>query len=282
VKGLSISLLILIILYVLFILSFGGYGKKTATFGLPGSKNKSFFFAHRALSLYYPESSIEAVKAAKQRGLDGVELDIMKDRNGELIVFHDQEDCQRLLGFTGRIDTMTLAEIKKYPLIFGEKIKSSSHVMSLDELAESGYKDSLLFYFDMKLTDLKTADDMISFIKKNKIEKNCLVANSSFSFVFYIEYKSPEINTVLEGFDAGKEWTYYLMPKSLKPDFFSGFSWNLDQSHVNWLKKNDLLDSRIVYGVGLENLPVMQSYGLKNLILDYDTLMEPLIRSHKI
>jgi glycerophosphoryl diester phosphodiesterase len=274
-KVLLYTLLIVAGIYLTFMFAFGGYGKKPITLTMPTNNNGHIFFAHRAMSGYYPESSLSAVKGAKDEGLNGVELDIQKDRNGELIIFHD-ESCERLLGFKGLIDTMTLAEIKKYPLIFQEKVKSDSYVISVKELLDN-YSNKLLFYFDMKLTDFKTADDMVKLIRHYGIEKSCIVANSDFPFVFYIEHTYPEITTVLEGFDAGKEWTYYLMPKNLKPDFFSGFSWNLDAAHVAWLKKHDLVDRRIVYGVGIDNIKTMLNYGLKHLIVDYDTAMRHVV-----
>lgn len=268
-KVLLYSVVIIALIYFVFIFSFGGYGKKPLTLNQPKNSTGRLLFAHRGLSGYYPESSMASVQAAKDIGFDGVELDIQKNGEGELIIFHD-ETCERLLGIKGTIDTMTMAEIKKYPLIFQEKTKSNSYVISVKELLDI-YKDSLFFYFDMKLKDFETADDLVKLIKQYGIEKSCIVANSDFPFIFYIEHTYPDISTVLEGFDAGKEWTYYLMPKSLKPDFYSGFSWNVTQEHVDWLKKNDLLNTRIAYGVGVDNIKTMVDYGLTNLIIDYDT-----------
>ncbi|MCW3085382.1 MAG: hypothetical protein JWP12_2748 [Bacteroidetes bacterium] len=80
--------------------------------------------------------------------------------------------------------------------------------------------------------------------------------------------------TVLEGFNAGKEWMYYFIPKNLKPDFLSGFYSATNEAHVNWLKENDLLDSKIAYGVDLKNYKAVLKSGFKNILIDYDSLME--------
>lgn len=256
-------------IYFILMFAFGGYGKRPVTLLLPKTKDSTLLFAHRGLSVYYPESSMEAMQGAKKQGFNGVEVDIEKDRNGELIVFHDK-DCMRLLGIKGNIDTMSTEQLKAQPLIYREEKLSTSYMMTLKELLDN-YGNDFIFYFDMKLTDFETADDIAKVIEEYDLEKNCIVANSDFPFIFYMEHNYPEITTVLEGFDAGKEWTYYLMPKHFKPDYFSGFSWNINSRHVAWLKRNDLLDARIVYGVGNDNFKTMLDYGFKNLIIDYDS-----------
>src|SRR3954466_1626272 len=85
--------IVIIVLYVALMFTFGGYGKKPANLSRPKTGNGLTLFAHRALSLYYPESSMLAVQGAKRKGFSGVELDIQKDGDGELIIFHD-EDCE--------------------------------------------------------------------------------------------------------------------------------------------------------------------------------------------
>ena len=263
----------ILIIYFTFIFAFGGYGKKDITFHMPVSAdNEGIFFAHRGVSLYYPENSLLSMQQAKDKGFLGVEIDIRKDKDGELIVFHD-DFCDRLLGIKGRVDTMTSAEIKKYPLLFNElKFDTNVYMMTVKELLDA-YGDDFYFYFDMKLTDFETADDMVEIIKAYHLDKRCIIANSDAPFVFYIENKYPEMTTALEGFDSGKEWTYYLMPKELKPDFFSSFYWNIDTAHVNWLKENDLLDYRISYGMIANDIKPTLGLGLKHLIVDYDSTM---------
>jgi len=135
------------------------------------------------------------------------------------------------------------------------------------------HSKDFLFYFDMKLTDFKTAEDMVDLIKEYGIEKNSIIANSDILFVFYLENKHREISTALEGFDTGKEWTYYLMPRKLKPDFYSSFYWNIDADHVEWLKDHKLMDQRIAYGMVPPDIKPMKDLGITNMIVDYDSTM---------
>jgi len=170
--------------YLLVMFSFGGYGKKDFRTNLvKGCTDSSLFFAHRGLSRYYPENTRLAMEMAKDAGFKAVEVDIERDKNGNLIVFHDNS-CQRLLGFPGDIDTMSAKELSRYPMLFNEvKYDSAVYMMTLKELLTNHHED-LIFYLDMKRSELEVADDLVSLIKSCGAEKECIVANSDITFIF--------------------------------------------------------------------------------------------------
>ncbi len=58
---------------------------------------KPLLFAHRGLSSRYPENSLAAFKAARDRGIPGIELDVHLTADGRLAVFHD-DDTGRIPG----------------------------------------------------------------------------------------------------------------------------------------------------------------------------------------
>ena len=51
--------------------------------------------AHRGASYKAPESTLPAVKAALESGIDYIELDVQRTKDGELVIFHDT-NLQRL------------------------------------------------------------------------------------------------------------------------------------------------------------------------------------------
>ena len=57
-----------------------------------------------------PENSLAAFRAAIDGGY-AIEIDIHLTADGEVVVFHD-DDLQRMCGVSGRVEDMTLAEIK--------------------------------------------------------------------------------------------------------------------------------------------------------------------------
>jgi glycerophosphoryl diester phosphodiesterase len=261
---------VLILIYLAFMMIGGGFGKKPLDIKEMNGDNSPFLFAHRGISAYYPENTRESIEAAKMQGFKGLEIDIRKSSDNEFILFHD-EDCSRLLGISSKICDLSTAQIKEHRLIFNNT-QSGSTVITLKEMLDE-YKDDFIFYFDMKLKGFDDADDLVSIIQSYGIARSSIIASTSGLIIFYIENKYPEINSALEGFNSGKEWIYCLFPKKFKPDFLSSFAGKVDEGHISWLKKRDLLSSKIVYDVDKGNYDKVVKLGLKNLIMDYDSTM---------
>jgi len=66
---------------------------------------------HRGAPEAAPENTIPSFLAALELGADGVELDIVKTADGELVVIHDFE-VDRVTDGTGDVREMTLEEVK--------------------------------------------------------------------------------------------------------------------------------------------------------------------------
>ena len=70
-------------------------------------------FAHRGYSGKYPENTILAFKKALDIGVDGIELDVHKTKDGKLVVIHD-ENIKRTFDGEGLIKDYTLKELQDY------------------------------------------------------------------------------------------------------------------------------------------------------------------------
>ncbi len=236
-------------------------------------------FAHRGITVRYPENSQESLGEAKRLGFRAVEFDLRKSADGEFILFHDS-DCRRMLGLNEPIKKIPVTGLKYYPLLMNGK-KTSCFVPTLTDVFDR-YSHDFIFYLDMKLSGFRDADQIVEIIHRYGIESTCVVASADLLFVFYIKYRHPGILTALEGYNAGKEWTYNLIPEDLKPDFLSGFLSRVDENHIRWLKRKELLSNRIVYGVDSSNYLSAREMGLQNLILDYDTVSQVFGKSKRI
>jgi glycerophosphoryl diester phosphodiesterase len=273
VKKLTISfgliiliIFLLIIAYFGFVFAGGGFGKKPLILNKITNQNSLFLFAHRGIAAEFPENSRGAIEQAKIKGFKGLEVDIRKSSDNEFILFHDA-DCSRLLGIDSMINSLSTSQLKEHPLLFNNK-QSGSYVITLKEMLDE-YRDDFFIYFDMKLKSFNDIDELVYMIETYDISRSSVVASTSAAVVFYIEYHYPVINTALEGFNPGKEWMYFFMPKNLKPDFLSGFASKVNDKHIEWLKKKDLMGGRIVYGVDSTNYQALVDLGLKNMIIDY-------------
>ncbi len=68
--------------------------------------------AHRGFSGKYPENTILSFQKALELGVDAIELDVQLSRDGEVVIFHD-EDLLRTTGEQGLLQDYTLHELHK-------------------------------------------------------------------------------------------------------------------------------------------------------------------------
>ncbi len=68
--------------------------------------------AHRGVSLHVPENTISAFQLAVKLGVDGIELDVQRTRDGVLVICHDQS-VDRTTNGHGQIHELTWKEISR-------------------------------------------------------------------------------------------------------------------------------------------------------------------------
>ncbi len=266
-KRILLILLTLILVSIIIVLLIGGgMGRRPErnVFNL----SQTNYIAHRGLYNYFAENSFEGYENCRLMGFKAIETDIRVSKDNHLIVFHD-DSTQRLLGVNSTVDEFTLDELEESHLFFQGQ-ETINKVMSLNNFLSSFQKDFVI-YLDNKVNKKWVADSLLSQITNRNAQGSVIVASSNLLFLSYIKFKNPDIFTALEGFNAGKEWIYSLIPKNFKPDYYSSFISKIDDKHLEFLKENQLLDHKIVYGVDSENLNYTLHSGLRNMILDFDS-----------
>ena len=129
------------------------------------------------------------------------------------------------------------SEIKAKTIIHNNEI-SEQYVLSLDELLRLSSNFQNL-YLDFKTTNKTIADSLLVLMEKYQAYERLLIADANILFLAYLKHKMPQIKTVLEGFNKGKEWTYYLIPSFLKPDYFASFFTEVDDKHLQFLNEQN-------------------------------------------
>ncbi len=76
-------------------------------------EHKTLVWAHRGASAYAPENTLAAFRLAEEMGADGVELDVQRTKDGELVVIHD-EKIDRVSEGHGYVKDMTLSELRRF------------------------------------------------------------------------------------------------------------------------------------------------------------------------
>ena len=107
-------------------------------------------FAHRGSSGIYPENTMKAFKEAYKSGCDGIELDVQRTKDGELVVIHD-ETVNRTTNGKGKVALMTLKEIRALNASYNKK-RWFTHpkIPTLDEVFEWLQKNELICNVELK------------------------------------------------------------------------------------------------------------------------------------
>lgn len=106
---------------------------------------------HRGAKAYEPENTILSFKRALELGVNAIELDVRRTKDGEIVVIHDAE-VDRTTNGKGLVSDLTLSEIKKLSTDKGEKIPTLEEALNflnrkvkiLIEVKEVGIEEKVL------------------------------------------------------------------------------------------------------------------------------------------
>jgi glycerophosphoryl diester phosphodiesterase len=84
--------------------------------------------AHRGASIHAPENTLAAFQLALEQQADGIELDAMLSKDGQVVVIHD-DTVDRTTDGSGRVKDLTLAELQALDAGNGEPIPTLQHVL---------------------------------------------------------------------------------------------------------------------------------------------------------
>jgi glycerophosphoryl diester phosphodiesterase len=85
---------------------------------------------HRGAAGHAPENTVAAIRKGIALGVDFVEIDVRRTSNGGLVVLHD-ETVNRTTNGKGRVDRLSLQEVKKFNAGNGEHIPTLEEVLKV-------------------------------------------------------------------------------------------------------------------------------------------------------
>lgn len=120
---------------------------------------------HRGAKAYEPENTILSFKRALELGVNAVELDVRRTKDGEIVVIHDAE-VDRTTNGKGLVSDLTLKEIKELSTEKGEKIPT------LDEaLAFLNRKVKVL----IEIKEVGIEEKVLEIVKSRGLEDNVII-----------------------------------------------------------------------------------------------------------
>lgn len=129
-----------------------------------------FVIAHRADWRGAPENSVQGIENAIRMGVDMVEVDIQRTRDGHFIVMHDRTLDRTSTG-KGRIADYTLAELGQFRLRSGNAIKSRRPIPTLEDVL-AACKDRVLVNIDKGGDYIR---DILPIIRRMGVERQVVI-----------------------------------------------------------------------------------------------------------
>ena len=272
IKILAKWLLKIVLVAMLYILLIGGGWGSKAGKSYPENhllyRNDITYLAHRGVADIYPENTLEAAQRALDLGFKWIEIDVKESADGVFFLFHDR-DGQRLLGTDQTPSSFTWDELKVMPLWFDET-PTAYRIPRLQEFLDQ-FGDKFIIYFDVKRHGNDRyqylADKWYNIIKENGLIERSIIG-SDFLFTAYLEFRYPDLHTVFTGPGDGFIKVYPLIPLNYRPDFIISYGEEVTAAHIEWLRKKQLLNRRLIYGVKSHNYQELLELGIPKIVVD--------------
>ncbi len=123
--------------------------------------------AHRGASAVEPENTLRAFDLAIRQGAQMIELDLHITRDDHVVVIHDPI-LDHTTDSKGRVDQMTLAEIKKADAAKGERVPTLEETLSLTH-------GKVRLYLEIK--DPRAAPETLRAIRARRTQSEVMIAS---------------------------------------------------------------------------------------------------------
>lgn len=173
--------------------------------------------AHRGASAYEPENTLRAFQLAIEQGAQMIELDLHRSADGHAVVIHD-ETLDHTTNQRGRVNQLTLAELKRADAGKGERIPT------LDEVLDLTTGKARLY---LEIKDPHAAAPVLATIRARRCQQEVLLASFDLALMKQLgaEVRDIELGLILgtgsfhpgvryrEAFPwrALREWNYQVL-----------------------------------------------------------------------
>jgi len=143
---------------------------------------------HRGARALSDENTLESLKLAVDMGVDMLEFDIQRTKDGVFVLMHD-ETVERTTDGSGRVDEMTLAEFKEL------KTGRGYTPPTLEETLSWLANEEVDFILDFKITDPEKAKALIALVESYNLLDRAIFESPDPSVAGMIEKLRPDIVT---------------------------------------------------------------------------------------
>lgn len=161
------------------------------------SVNRPIVFAHRGASGYLPENTIPAFEKAVAMGANGIELDIHKTKDGQLVVIHD-EKIDRTSNGKGYVKDYTLEELRRYNYNATHPECRKADIPTMREVFELIKPTDLIINIELKTGVIfydGIEEDIIAMTKEFGMEDRVIYSSFNHYSIMKIKELDPKAHT---------------------------------------------------------------------------------------
>jgi len=144
-------------------------------------------YAHRGASEYAPENTLLSFYTGIYMGANGIETDVRRTADGELVLFHDGT-LERVTGESGSIADYTWEQLQAFRV--KKKGLTDKIVRFEDFLRHFGWRD---LTFAIELKDAGVAADTAALIRKYGVENKVVITSFGFNNLRDMRAAAPEL-----------------------------------------------------------------------------------------
>lgn len=151
---------------------------------------RTLIFAHRGASAHAPENTMEAFRLAWDVGADGLEIDVQKSADGQLVVTHD-ENLARLTGVDAEVASTPYSELRALNAAAFRKDGSTAYIPLLEEVLELVKSSGLYLNIELKNTVVlypELEEDTLAMVRDFGLEERIIF--SSFNHYSIVKLKA--------------------------------------------------------------------------------------------
>jgi glycerophosphoryl diester phosphodiesterase len=191
--------------------------------GTESGSKKIVVIAHRGAHREAPENTLASLEQAIAIGCDFVEIDVRRTKDGALVIMHDN-NVRRMTNGTGKIEDLTLAEIRRLEVKSRHGTKwAGQKVPTFDEILDRA-KGRMKIYVDHKQAP---PAEVLAAIEKHGMLRDVVVYGS---VRILREYKKLAPSVWIMPGHPGSVAAIQALSRDLKPE-------TLDGSILEWTRE---------------------------------------------
>lgn len=150
--------------------------------------------AHRGVSSLAPENTMAAIHAALELGVNIIEIDVRRAKDGELVVIHDPT-LNRTTDGEGYVKRMNLSELQMFDAgsWFSSAFKNE-RIPTLEQVLNA-VKDKAILLIELK--EKNTEIPTVELIKKLGMANQVIIQSFNVQRIINVKQQAPEIRTIL-------------------------------------------------------------------------------------